>query len=104
MDGARAEYHAGEAVFLPRGHAHAYQLCTDEAHLLVLAVPAGIEGFYAELEDARGDTLYVERLIAVAARYGVEITGHGLRGLSTDDQDAESEIASLVGHGEDPGN
>jgi quercetin dioxygenase-like cupin family protein len=79
VDGARAEYHAGEAVFLPRGHAHAYQLCTDEAHLLVLAVPAGIEGFYAELEDARGDTRYVERLIAVAARYGLEITGPPLR-------------------------
>lgn len=79
IDGVRTRYRAGEAVFLPRGREHAYQLGTDEARLLVLAVPAGIEGMYAELEDAREDARYVERLISVAARYGVEITGPPLR-------------------------
>lgn len=79
VDGERSEYKAGEAVFLPRGQEHGYLLRTDEARLLVLAVPAGIEGFYAGLEAARQDTRYVERLIALAARYGVEITGPSVR-------------------------
>lgn len=85
VDGERTAHTAGEAVFLPRGQEHGYLLRTDEARLLVLAVPAGIEGFYAELEDAHKDARYVERLIALAARYGVEITGPPLRESVADD-------------------
>jgi quercetin dioxygenase-like cupin family protein len=79
IDGVRTERSAGDAVFLPRGREHGFLLGTDEARLLVLAVPAGIEGFYTELTDWEKDARYVERLIALAARYGVEITGPAIR-------------------------
>ena len=39
-------------------------------------LPAGLEGYYLELDEAsREDGVTVERLVTVAARYGVEITG-----------------------------
>ncbi len=79
MDGARREYRSGDAVYLPRGVEHAYCLRSEEARLLVLALPAGIEGFYREMETSLDDDRHVERLIALAARYGIEITGPGLR-------------------------
>jgi quercetin dioxygenase-like cupin family protein len=83
IDGVGTEYTAGEAVLLPRGQAHGYLVRTDEARLLVLAVPAGIEGFYTDLEAAQLDVRYVERLIALAARHGVEITGPPIRETSS---------------------
>lgn len=79
VDGARREYRPGDAVYLPRGVEHAYCLRSEEARLLVLALPAGIEGFYREREASRDDDRHVERLITLAARYGIEITGPGIR-------------------------
>lgn len=81
---SRVECTSGDAVLLPRGRDHGFMLCTEEARLLVLAMPAGIEGFYMELETARSDARYVERLIALAARYGVEITGPAIRETKED--------------------
>ena len=67
---------AGAAVFLPRGQEHTFRVESAEARLLVLVVPAGLEGFYGELEQAAtGATSDLEQLVTIAARYGVEITG-----------------------------
>lgn len=71
---------AGTCVLLPRGGEHSYRVESAEARLLVLVAPAGLEGYYAELDrpDARASGApAVERLVATAARYGVAITGPG---------------------------
>ena len=71
---------AGTCLLLPRGGEHTFRVVSAEARLLVLAAPAGIEGYYRELggPDAdRGGAPEVERLVATAARYGVAITGPG---------------------------
>ena len=74
----------GDGVLLLRGCEHTYRVESGEARLLVLLVPAGLEGLYRELGvptdgcqgpgavDGRQD---FERLVTVAARYGVAITG-----------------------------
>ncbi len=67
---------AGTCVFLPRGMEHTFTVESEEARLLVMVAPAGLEGFYQELDgegfEGNGDH---ERLVTVAARYGVEIIG-----------------------------
>ena len=66
----------GESLLLPRGYEHAISAESPEARLLLIATPAGIEGYYRDLKEARSDSDYdVERLITVAARYGLTITG-----------------------------
>ena len=69
---------AGTCVLLPRGGEHTFRVESAEARLLVLVTPAGLEGYYRELDrpDARaGVAPGIERLVATAARYGVAITG-----------------------------
>ncbi len=76
LDGERLVRPAGTWVVLPAGREHAYVVASDEAKLLVLAAPAGLEGLYRELGGLNASAgTDVERLVAVAARYGVEITG-----------------------------
>jgi quercetin dioxygenase-like cupin family protein len=66
----------GSCVVLPAGHEHAYAIASEEARLLVITVPAGLEDLYRELGGLNGaGRSDVERLVTVAARYGVEITG-----------------------------
>ena len=66
----------GGCVLLPRGSEHTFSVESDEARLLVLVAPAGLEGFYRELDGGgTGADPSLERLATVAARYGVEITG-----------------------------
>lgn len=63
---------ARECIVLPRGRDHTYRVNSGEARLLVCFTPAGLEASY--LEGAwHGDDL--ERLVAVAATYGIEVTG-----------------------------
>ena len=67
---------AGMCVFLPRGCEHTFSVESGEARLLVMVVPAGLEGFYEKLEGkGTGADADIERLVTVAARYEVEITG-----------------------------
>lgn len=69
---------AGTCLILPRGGEHSYRIRSATARLLVIAVPAGIEGYYRELSRPAGPATgvgAVERLIVVAARHGVTITG-----------------------------
>lgn len=65
----------GNAVFLPRGSEHALHLRSSEARLLALAMPPGLEDYYRELEAPMDDGHYIEWLIGLSARYGVEIPG-----------------------------
>jgi hypothetical protein len=51
---------------------------SEAARLLVLAIPAGLDGYYRELGQlSAGPCEYqeAERLVVVAARYGIDITG-----------------------------
>ena len=63
---------AGAAVSLPRGGEHGLVVATREARVLAALTPAGFEGFYREVAGAAPG---LERLVALAARYGCEITG-----------------------------
>ena len=66
---------AGTAVFLPRGVEHAVAVVTAQARVLVALAPAGSEGFHRALGELSAGGAALERLVAVAARYGCEITG-----------------------------
>jgi quercetin dioxygenase-like cupin family protein len=63
----------GSCLVLPRGVEHSYVAGSEPFRLLVAVTPAGLEGFLEEV--TRTDQLGVERLIAVAARFGITITG-----------------------------
>ncbi|HET7037366.1 MAG TPA: cupin domain-containing protein [Thermomicrobiaceae bacterium] len=65
----------GESAFLPRGGEHAVAALGEEARLLVAVTPAGFEGFYRALGRAGNVPLPLDRLVALAARHGCEITG-----------------------------
>ena len=73
-DGTLYRLPAGSCLFLSRGGEHGYRVESGEARLLTVLLPAGLEGYYRELSatDAAPD---IERVVTVAARYGVEITG-----------------------------
>ena len=78
LDGSWIEREAGESVLLPMGQEHTYAVGSERARLLVVMAPAGLEGYYRELgQPGDGDCVYqdAERLVVVAARYGVNITG-----------------------------
>jgi quercetin dioxygenase-like cupin family protein len=63
---------AGTTVLLPRGCEHAWRVESEAARLLVTVAPAGLEASYEELDWGATP---LEVLVAVAARYGIEITG-----------------------------
>lgn len=69
---------AGQGLFVPRRHVHAYAAAAP-ATVLALFTPAGYAEYFAE--RAAAGPWSVERLIALAARYGCTITGPA-RGLS----------------------
>ncbi len=73
---------AGGLVTLPRGVPHRYTIGTEHARYLNLCTPGGFEGFLRELsEPALSMTMPpapegppdIPRLIATAAKYGIEI-------------------------------
>ena len=81
--GRRVEAGAGEALFAKRGVAHAYEVLGNEpARYLVVATPAGFDGFVAEI-GRRADSLDLpepsdpdpQRMATVAGRYGIELLG-----------------------------
>jgi quercetin dioxygenase-like cupin family protein len=77
LDGAWIERGSGETLLLPRGSEHSHAV-VSAARLLVVLTPAGLEGYYRELgQPAAGPCVYqdAERLVVVAARYGIDITG-----------------------------
>jgi quercetin dioxygenase-like cupin family protein len=78
LDSYSVERKAGEVLFLPRSREHTYAVGPGGARLLVLVMPAGLEEYYQELAQPEcGPCEYqdAERLVVVAARYGIDITG-----------------------------
>lgn len=76
IGGEPCEVPAGTCLLLPRGVEHCYRVESGEVRLLVVVAPAGIEGLYAELDGLEaGGRTDLERLVTVAARYGVTIIG-----------------------------
>jgi quercetin dioxygenase-like cupin family protein len=74
----RVPAEAGHCAFIPRGVEHSFKVQTERARVLTMYVPGGFEGFVRELGSLAIRSLgsyKLERLIAVAARYGCEITG-----------------------------
>jgi quercetin dioxygenase-like cupin family protein len=68
---------AGSTAFLPRGIPHSFaNLGTQTARSLVVLTPAGLEGFFAEVEplvtQAEPDMAAV---FPIAAKYGIEVAG-----------------------------
>ncbi len=63
----------GNCMFLPRGIEHGYALETAKARLLIVLVPAGLEGSFGEASTLP-TAASRERLITVAARYGIAMT------------------------------
>jgi quercetin dioxygenase-like cupin family protein len=72
----------GTLVWLPRGVAHAFKVQPGGARALLLLTPGGFERMFEEggvptsqSEDAPTDEYDPEVLVALAARYGMEVVG-----------------------------
>jgi mannose-6-phosphate isomerase-like protein (cupin superfamily) len=59
----------GSFVFLPRGRPHRFWSAGQPARLLLIAVPGGIEAYFAEINAAATDA---ERH-QVGERYGIRV-------------------------------
>jgi quercetin dioxygenase-like cupin family protein len=84
VDGEVIEAPAGSFVYGPRDVPHTFSVASEQARFLLVAEPAGFEGFMRALaEPAASLTLPppagappdMDRLGAVAAEYGIEILG-----------------------------
>jgi quercetin dioxygenase-like cupin family protein len=76
LEGTVCRASAGDCVFLPRGSEHCYRVGSENACLLTAYIPAGIEHYVTETRDLNeAANVDIERLVTIAARYGVEITG-----------------------------
>jgi quercetin dioxygenase-like cupin family protein len=69
----------GDFVFGPRNVPHGYKVTgTTRAQMLVLVSPGGFERFLKELSEPAGTPASppdIAKLVAVAAKYGVDILG-----------------------------
>lgn len=72
----------GSFALAPRGIPHTYAVRSDEARLLVIGAPAGLDEFFVEVGEPAGTRtvpLPAEpdpvELAAVGARFGIEILG-----------------------------
>lgn len=80
VEGETSHAPAGTLAFLPRGTEHGFAVESEQAKLLVLALPAGLEGYFEEISHPAGLELPpeppdIEKLARIAMKYGVEITG-----------------------------
>lgn len=77
LDGRSFEVQAGDFVHAPSGVPHVFQNTMDqEAKMLVIARPGGIENYFAELaERMMTDPENVPALNAIAKRYGIVVLG-----------------------------
>ncbi|WP_330276651.1 cupin domain-containing protein [Lentzea sp. NBC_00516] len=78
-DDQEYELNEGGVVFLPRNVAHGYRITSDEADLLVINTPAGIEGMFRETgrdtREPRPEGFQVKPNPEVAERYGNVVIG-----------------------------
>jgi len=78
QDGEQFDRASGTGMYLPRGSEHSFRVESPEARLLVTYSPAGLERCLRELaqQDGTGpECQHVERMVGIAARFGVTITG-----------------------------
>lgn len=76
LDGERRPGPAGTCQLFPRGSEHTYALQSEEAKLLVVAAPAGLEDFFVEQRQSRMEAISdIEWLVTTGAKYGLEVTG-----------------------------
>jgi hypothetical protein len=78
---------AGDIIFLPRSTVHSFRnIGVDAARALIIIAPAGFEGFFADagapaesgVSAPPAGAAELARVVAVAPRYGVELTApHG---------------------------
>jgi quercetin dioxygenase-like cupin family protein len=73
VEDAPVDAPAGTCVVLPRNVEHCYRVLSEQARLLVMVSPAGLEGYFREVGTP--GPLDIERLVTRAACYGVTITG-----------------------------
>jgi quercetin dioxygenase-like cupin family protein len=67
---------AGSFVFLPRGIKHSWCVQGEQARLLMMFVPSGLEHFFASLSEPAGDKLEAQptamtKMLALADDYGL---------------------------------
>lgn len=80
----RIEAKPGTWVWVPRGTPHAFKnVGSSSAKMVVVATPAGVEGFFLEAGQPAEDRTTPpppdpERIVEVAARYGTEVVGDPL--------------------------
>jgi quercetin dioxygenase-like cupin family protein len=70
----------GQTAFVPRGVPHCFKNCSKrESRVLVLFTPGNIEGFFEYGNLPPGvkptDAILLERLNALAPRYGLDVLG-----------------------------
>lgn len=78
VDGRTIPASAGAFVMLPKGTLHAFKNTgTTAAKMLITVNPSGLEKFFAEVgHESKEESLTpaaIEKLLAVAPRYGLEI-------------------------------
>jgi quercetin dioxygenase-like cupin family protein len=75
---------AGSFVYGPRDIPHTFVVTSDQARFLLVVEPAGFEGFIGQIGEPAQDLVIppppdsppdMEKLVAAAAEYGVEIIG-----------------------------
>jgi quercetin dioxygenase-like cupin family protein len=77
VDGERRVGEAGTTVLLPRGSTHTWRVVgDDDARMLIMLMPAGLEDYFRELSGLEGDGQPdMEAVLEVSARHGIEFPG-----------------------------
>jgi hypothetical protein len=73
---------AGTLIFGPRGVPHSFEIHSDQVRMLILLTPAGLEAYFKQFctpalaltlpPPAEVPYAEVQKLIAVASKYGIE--------------------------------
>lgn len=73
---------SGDAIFLPRGVAHAFRVDAEGTRLLEINTPGGFENFHIEAGEPATERRLpdpqppdIEKLVRVGADYGCQVTG-----------------------------
>ena len=78
-DDQEYELTEGGVVYLPKGVPHAYRIVSDEADLLMLNTPAGVEGMFREtgrdMSTPRPEGFKVEPDPQISEKYGNVVVG-----------------------------
>lgn len=83
LDGAVTTRGPGQSIFLPRGVPHSFQVIgPEQGRNLAVVTPGGFEGFFVEVAaDNLAIPADMPKIVAIAARYGLEFVGPPLAAL-----------------------